>query len=208
MFRKFLLAYFLLILLSLGTEFKLNHYQSKKLLQSVSPQIDQESRNFDESTVPSNNTQSSSEGEIVSDKELNFIVLGDFGYTKLDEVSPQQKRVGDLVLKRVKQGGHHDFVISVGDNVYPYGLSSRKDKKAKILFEDTFQMTKLGLNWYPILGIAFLSSLFTNLFIGNHDMIGNLPASLNLTHKFPFWKQTEPYYSKYYLPFITISFRL
>jgi len=117
------------------------------------------------------------------DKELNFLVFGDFGYVDDDKPNPEMQKFGDFIFNRVMRTFfNYDFFISLGDNFYPYGLTSVNDKKADVLLEDTFKMTQLGLDWYPILG--------------NHDLIGSYHAALNLNKKFPLWKQTEAYYHK------------
>lgn len=117
------------------------------------------------------------------DKELNFLVFGDFGYVDGDKPNPEMQKFGDFIFNRVMRTFfNYDFFISLGDNFYPYGLTSINDKKAYVLLEDTFKMTQLGLDWYPILG--------------NHDLIGSYDAALNLHKKFPLWKQSEPYYHK------------
>jgi len=117
------------------------------------------------------------------DKELNFMAFGDFGYVDGDKPNPEMQKLADFIFNRVTRTFfNYDFFISLGDNFYPYGLTSINDKKAKILLEDTFKMSQLGLDWYPILG--------------NHDLIGNYDAALKLHKKFPLWKQYEPYYYK------------
>jgi len=117
------------------------------------------------------------------DKELNFMILGDFGYVDKNKPNLEMKKLGDFIVNRVKKTFmNYDFFVSVGDNFYPFGLDSDHDPKATVLFEDTFQMSSLGLDWYPVLG--------------NHDLLGNYPAALKLHKRFPLWKQTEPYYYK------------
>jgi len=73
-------------------------------------------------------------------------------------------------------------VVSVGDALYNFGVESFKDPKPRILFEDIFKMDKLGLDWYSVLG--------------NHDCMGNIPATYALAKKFPYWKQSKSYYHK------------
>jgi len=82
------------------------------------------------------------------------MVLGDFGYVDQNQPNLEQKKLGDFIVNRVKKTFlNYDFFVSVGDNFYPYGLESYQDEKATILFEDTFQMSLLNLDWYPVLGI-------------------------------------------------------
>ena len=153
----------------IDTEFGLNYNDSKKLLQAEDKTTSVEKFQV-EAISDLDNTSDESEGQdfewstrevsyespnkeqTSNDRELNFVVIGDFGYTDGTKVLPRQKKVGDFIVNRVKQSNNHDFVISVGDNVYPYGLRSEDDQKAKVLFEDTLQMTNLGLEWHAILG--------------------------------------------------------
>jgi len=65
------------------------------------------------------------------DKELNFLVFGDFGYVDGDKPNPEMQKLGDFIFNRVMRTFFsYDFFISLGDNFYPYGLTSVKDKKS------------------------------------------------------------------------------
>ena len=83
--------------------------------------------------------------------ELRVIALGDFGYTTENGPDLNQAKVGKFVFSQVTTADY-DFIVALGDNFYPNGLESPMDRKADILLEDTFQMSKMGLDWYGILG--------------------------------------------------------
>ena len=114
--------------------------------------------------------------------ETNLIVIGDFGYINGTDSHSEQTDLGLVVEKRTNQL-NYDFIVTVGDNFYPFGLDNDTDSRADIVFENTFKMSSLNLDWYAVLG--------------NHDLMGDMSAALNLGQRFPLWKQTEPYYSKY-----------
>jgi len=113
--------------------------------------------------------------------ETNLIVIGDFGYINGTDSHSEQTDLGLVIEKRTNQL-NYDFIVTVGDNFYPFGLDNDTDSRADIVFENTFKMSSLNLDWYAVLG--------------NHDLMGDMSAALNLGQRFPLWKQTEPYYSK------------
>jgi hypothetical protein len=113
------------------------------------------------------------------EKEINFLVLGDFGYVK----EPVTQNLSDLIYEKVKKTFvQYDFILSVGDNFYKKGIEKNNDPKAKQLLDKVFRMNDLELDWHGVLG--------------NHDCFGNLPAYFETLKKFPLWKQNEPYYYK------------
>jgi len=116
-----------------------------------------------------------------STHETNFMVLGDFGYINGSDPHSEQTALG-LLMEKTARKLDYDFIVSVGDNFYPFGLDNDTDPRADIVFEDTFKMSSLNLDWYAVLG--------------NHDLMGDMPAAFTLNKRFPLWKQTEPYFSK------------
>jgi len=113
--------------------------------------------------------------------ETNFMVLGDFGYINESDPHSEQTALG-LLMEKTARKLDYDFIVSVGDNFYPFGLDNDTDPRADVVFEDTFKMSSLNLDWYSVLG--------------NHDLMGDMSAALILNQRFPLWKQTEPYFSK------------
>lgn len=111
------------------------------------------------------------------EKEINFLVIGDFGYVK----EPITKSLASLVYQKVKKTFiQYDFVISVGDNFYKRGISKFKDTKPQKLLSQVFKLEQLGIKWYSV--------------VGNHDCVGDLPAAFEIPKKHPLWRQNEPYY--------------
>ena len=123
-------------------------------------------------------------------------MLGDFGFVGENGPEPSTKKLADMITNRVKKSSiHYDFILSVGDNIYPDGVVSTTDPVPKLLLEDTFNMSKLGLDWYSVLGMIYKDKC-VNYSIGNHDCMGNMPATFKLPNQFPLWKQREAYYYK------------
>lgn len=82
-----------------------------------------------------------------------FIVIGGMGTG-----NPDQYSVAIAMAKRAESDGL-DFVLTVGDNIYPVGVTSVTDLQWKTKFEDVYAVTSLQVPWYPSLG--------------NHDYYGN-----------------------------------
>lgn len=108
---------------------------------------------------------------------FNFIVLGDFG------------RVGDYYQKDVaRELGHAaigldaEFIVSVGDNFYPNGVSSTQDYHWISSFESIYTDPSLYTDWYVALG--------------NHDYRGNVQAQIDYAQISRRWNMPDRYYSK------------
>jgi tartrate-resistant acid phosphatase type 5 len=111
------------------------------------------------------------------DKSKNFIVVGDFG--RYGEYN--QKEVANQMAKATK-AIDGDFVISVGDNFYPYGVQSTQDPHFKKSFEDVYDAFDLQCEWY--------------LGLGNHDYSGNIQAQLDYSNISRRWKMPSQYFEK------------
>lgn len=108
---------------------------------------------------------------------FNFLVLGDFG------------RVGDYYQKEVaRELGNAmvvldgEFVISVGDNFYPNGVSSTQDYHWISSFEQVYTNPSLYADWYVALG--------------NHDYLGSVQAQVDYSKISRRWNMPDRYYSK------------
>lgn len=66
-------------------------------------------------------------------RELRFYALGDFG-----SPSPEMKRVAESMQLYSEMHGSPDFILGLGDNFYPCGVSSVNDKQFKTSWENIF----------------------------------------------------------------------
>lgn len=111
------------------------------------------------------------------EKSENFIVVGDFGRNG----EYNQKEVANQMAKTAVEIDA-DFVVSVGDNFYPYGVQSTQDPLFKKSFEDVYHHTDLHCEWY--------------LALGNHDYGGNIQAQLDYSNISRRWKMPAQYFEK------------
>lgn len=106
---------------------------------------------------------------LVSEAELHFLVLGDWG-------------TGGSLQKKVAQGmrnamakptvrGWPKFVLSTGDNIYPNGVVSDVDQQWTTKYEKIYE--GLDLPWWSILG--------------NHDHRSNPDAQIAYSKRNPQW---------------------
>ncbi|HRH00278.1 MAG TPA: metallophosphoesterase, partial [Polyangiaceae bacterium] len=82
---------------------------------------------------------------------VRFIAVGDTGLG-----SSRQRRVGAAMAAQCRKSGC-DFVLLLGDNVYPSGLTSPDDPRMRALFEEPY--ADVEAPFFPTLG--------------NHDFGGN-----------------------------------
>ena len=104
-----------------------------------------------------------------------FIVIGDHGNGK-----PGQKQVAAAMVKRARSDGL-DFVLTVGDNIYPKGVKSTADPQWRTKFEEVYADPVLQLLIYPTLG--------------NHDHYGTPQAQIDYAGHNKNWKMADFYYS-------------
>jgi tartrate-resistant acid phosphatase type 5 len=111
------------------------------------------------------------------EKSENFIVIGDFGRNG----EYNQKEVANQIAKTAVEIDA-DFVVSVGDNFYPYGVQSTQDPLFEKSFEDIYHHTDLQCEWY--------------LALGNHDYGGNIQAQLDYSNISRRWRMPAQYFEK------------
>lgn len=113
------------------------------------------------------------------DKGLNFIVMGDWGRNGEN----YQKEVAASMGKAA-----HDmdarFVITTGDNFYPYGVQSPQDYHWISSFETIYTAQSLHVKWFPVLG--------------NHDYGTNPDAEVAYSKISSRWTMPARYYSQKY----------
>ena len=111
----------------------------------------------------------------VSTPELHFIVVGDWG-----QGGTQEQRSVARTMQRSASLTPARFVISVGDNFYPQGVSATSDRLWIESFETVYDAPELECPWYAILG--------------NHDYKGSTQAQIDYSQKSRRWKMPSPYY--------------
>lgn len=110
------------------------------------------------------------------EKSINFLVVGDWGRNG----EFHQKDVAQQMGREATKNNSH-FVVSMGDNFYPDGVSSTTDPQWNKSFEDIYTAYSLNIPWYT----AF----------GNHDYRGSIQAQLDYSNVSRRWRTTERYYS-------------
>lgn len=113
--------------------------------------------------------------DVKNNEELKFFVLGDWG-----KPGDPQKSVANAMAREAELN-KTAFILSVGDNFYPAGVRSVKDKHWKKTFEAIYSSEHLKIPWYS----AF----------GNHDYMGKIKPQLEYYKINPLWKSKERYYS-------------
>jgi len=76
----------------------------------------------------------------------------------------------------------NDFIISVGDNIYPKGVVSENDPLWHYSFENIYTAFSLQCDWYPVLG--------------NHDYLSDPDAQVRYSKVSRRWNMPARYYSK------------
>jgi len=111
-----------------------------------------------------------------SENSLNFLLLGDWGRGgSFYQVSVANQMRAEAVKKQV------DFVLSMGDNFYPAGVSSVDDAGWLESFENVYGSKSLNVPWYTV--------------FGNHDYGGSIQAQLDYGKVNKRWATRERYYS-------------
>lgn len=108
--------------------------------------------------------------------DVSFITFGDWGYSNLDNT----KMVAKAVHHWCTTDRDCDFVLTLGDNFYEFGVSSIQDP----LWEKRFECI------YDNLTLPFYASL------GNHDTDGNEQAQIDYSQVNPLWHMDGEYYSE------------
>jgi tartrate-resistant acid phosphatase type 5 len=111
--------------------------------------------------------------EPLKNTRSSFLVFGDFGTGTKD-----QYKVG-ASMQAFCESNPCDFSILVGDNFYPSGVRSTKDKTWKKAFEIPY--AGLALQFFAVLG--------------NHDYEGNIDAQIAYTKKQKRWVMSDRYWT-------------
>lgn len=111
------------------------------------------------------------------DYPVHFMAVGDWGRNGADH----QKHVATQMGKWATENPN-DFILSLGDNFYPKGVTSEHDPLWHYSFENIYTDFALQWDWYPILG--------------NHDYISDPDAQIRYSKISRRWKMPSRYYSK------------
>lgn len=106
---------------------------------------------------------------------VRFMAIGDMG-TGL----PGQHAVAAAMAERAREVPV-DFILTVGDNFYPAGVSSVTDPQWQTKFENVYDDEALQVPVYATLG--------------NHDHSGNITAQIDYTEGSERWNMPAAYYS-------------
>ncbi|MBU0719293.1 MAG: metallophosphoesterase [Planctomycetes bacterium] len=104
-----------------------------------------------------------------------FIAIGDMGTGR-----QSQRAVAAAMADRARVDGL-DFIITVGDNIYPNGVRSADDDQWKSKFEDVYADPSLQVPIYPTLG--------------NHDHRGSVQAQIEYSDHNDNWRMPASYYT-------------
>lgn len=110
-----------------------------------------------------------------SDATLHFMIVGDWGRRG----NQDQRRVARAMQQNALVTPPR-FVISVGDNFYPRGVSTTSDPLWAEAFENVYDGRELDCPWYAILG--------------NHDHKQSVQAEIDYSRKSRRWKMPAAYY--------------
>lgn len=111
-----------------------------------------------------------------TESEISFLAIGDWGNPKFDM---DAKRVAEA-MARVAGEQRAQFILAVGDNLYPSGVSTVDDPLWKLAYEDVYSEKSLDVPWYVVLG--------------NHDYKGNIQAQIDYSKHSHRWNLPKPYY--------------
>jgi tartrate-resistant acid phosphatase type 5 len=107
---------------------------------------------------------------------FSFMVIGDWGWV----TSTEQAKTANI-MKSVADTIKIDYLVSTGDNFYYNGVQSIDDSKWTERYENMYNGSLLGKDWYVTLG--------------NHDYEGNVQAQLDYNTKNSQWKLPKRYYT-------------
>lgn len=106
---------------------------------------------------------------------FSFLALGDWGSRG---IAPQ-RAVAAAMAQAAKQAQAR-FIVALGDNFYPSGVSSIVDPHWQESFEQVYTAPSLQVPWYPVLG--------------NHDHNGAPMAQVAYSQLSDRWTMPGPYY--------------
>ncbi len=106
---------------------------------------------------------------------VHFAILGDMGTG-----GSGQFQVAEVLSARARSDAF-DFVLTVGDNFYPSGVSSAQDDQWQTKFEEVYADPALQVPFYPTLG--------------NHDHKGDASAQIAYSEHSDRWTMPAPFFA-------------
>jgi acid phosphatase len=106
---------------------------------------------------------------------LAFLAVGDWGR----DGARSQASVADAMAQAAGET-NSQFILSVGDNFYPGGVTSARDPQWRTSFEDVYSAASLQTPWYAALG--------------NHDYRGEPEAQLDYARLAGRWRMPARHY--------------
>lgn len=111
-------------------------------------------------------------------QSIQFIVIGDWGM----QGNEDQKQVA-LQMDRLAAKFSIDFIVTTGDNFYPFGVQSTDDPLWQTNYEDVYSLPHIKeIPWYVTLG--------------NHDYFGDFQAEIAYAKEHAKWILPTNYYAK------------
>ena len=114
---------------------------------------------------------------LADDFAVHFLAIGDWGRNGENDQVEVANQMGKWATEHP-----NDFVISVGDNLYPSGAISEFDPQWHYSFENIYTAHALQCNWYPVLG--------------NHDWETDPDAQIRYSKISRRWNMPARYYTK------------
>ena len=105
---------------------------------------------------------------------MSIICIGDFGNGGV-----QQYNVANLMNQVIKKK-NTQFILGLGDNIYPFGVKSSEDKQFIDKFEKPYESLPNNIKFYQVLG--------------NHDYFGNIKAQIDYQDNLNRWQLPNNYY--------------
>ena len=105
---------------------------------------------------------------------MYFLCLGDFGSGDMN-----QKRVAYLI-KKISQKYNIEFILGLGDNIYPDGVKSVTDPQFEQKFEIPYSILKKDIRFFHT--------------IGNHDYKGNIQSQIKYSKYSDRWVLPNNFY--------------
>ncbi len=113
---------------------------------------------------------------ILYSQSVSFIAFGDWGRDGKYNQKETAEQMGIYT-----QNNKTDFILTLGDNIYPTGVTSTSDSKWQTSFELIYTAPSLQIPWYVT--------------IGNHDYGGSVQAEIDYSQISSRWKLPSRYYS-------------
>ena len=90
---------------------------------------------------------------IESDEPVNIIAIGDWGGTKTEPYTTKPQLNVAKGMQSYSELNDLSFVLSLGDNIYPAGVSSLNDIRFEKTYKNVYRKHKMeNTSWYLVMG--------------------------------------------------------